>query len=41
MARYNPDHASRPVNSPKAVYQIEPTCLALLQTYGTWNIRFA
>jgi hypothetical protein len=35
IALYNPDDPSRSVNSPKAVYQIEPTCLALLQTYGT------
>lgn len=31
----NPEHAGIAVNSPKAAYQIEPTCLALLQTYGT------
>jgi hypothetical protein len=31
----NPEHAGIPVNSPKAAYQIEPTCLALLRTYGT------
>jgi hypothetical protein len=30
----NPDKPSRPVNSPKAVYQIEPGLLAVLQTYG-------
>ncbi len=31
----NPDEASRPVNSPKAVYQIEPTALNLLRSYKT------
>lgn len=31
---YNPDDPARPVNSPKAVYQIEPAALALLRTYG-------
>jgi hypothetical protein len=35
VALYNPDQPSRPVNSPKAVYQIEPTTLALLHTFGT------
>jgi adenine-specific DNA-methyltransferase len=37
----NPEHAGIAVNSPKAAYQIEPTCLALLQTYGTANTPFA
>ena len=39
IALYNPDNPSRPVNSPKAVYQIEPTVLALLRTHGspTWS----
>ncbi|MEW6406598.1 MAG: BsuBI/PstI family type II restriction endonuclease, partial [Chloroflexota bacterium] len=31
----NPDDPSRPVNSPKYCYQIEPTVLGLLRTYGT------
>jgi adenine-specific DNA-methyltransferase len=31
----NPDKPSRPVNSPKAVYQIEENALELLRTYGT------
>lgn len=35
IALYNPDKPDRPVNSPKAVYQIEPAALALLRTYGT------
>jgi hypothetical protein len=34
IARYNPDKPERPVNSPKAVYQIEPETLTLLQAYG-------
>lgn len=35
IALYNPDKPDRPVNSPNAVYQIEPETLALLQTFGT------
>jgi hypothetical protein len=35
IALYNPDQPRRPTNSPKAVYQIEPTCLAVLQAFGT------
>ncbi len=35
IARYNPDKPDRPVNSPKAVYQIESTALELLRTFGT------
>jgi len=35
VALYNPDQPDRPVNSPKAVYQIEPTTLKLLRTFGT------
>ncbi len=30
----NPDMPSRPTNSPKAVYQIEPSALKLLQEFG-------
>jgi len=30
LALYNPDDPSRPVNSPKAVYQIEPAALTLI-----------
>lgn len=39
LALYNPDDPARPVNSPKAVYQIEPDGLLLLRTFGTerWN----
>ena len=35
IALYNPDKPDRPVNSPKAVYQIEPAALALLRSFGT------
>lgn len=35
IALYNPDDPGRAVNSPKAVYQIEPDTLALLRTFGT------
>jgi len=31
----NPDNPNRPVNSPKAVYQIEAKALDLLRTFGT------
>lgn len=37
IALYNPDKPDRAVNSPKAVYQIEPAALALLRGYGTEN----
>ena len=39
LALYNPDDPTRPVNSPKAVYQIEPEALVLLKTFGgdLWN----
>lgn len=32
---YNPDKPDRPVNSPKAVYQIEPNLMKVLMLYGT------
>jgi hypothetical protein len=35
IALYNPDQPDRPVNSPKAVYQIEPAALSLLRSHGT------
>ena len=35
IAVYNPDNPARPVNSPAAVYQIEPEALALLRTFDT------
>lgn len=43
IALYNPDKSDRPVNSPKAVYQIEPDALALLRTFGTqsWHDSLA
>lgn len=43
IARYNPDKPDRPVNSPKAVYQIEPAALILLRTFGTpaWHDQLA
>ncbi|HWY74586.1 MAG TPA: BsuBI/PstI family type II restriction endonuclease [Verrucomicrobiae bacterium] len=31
----NPDNPSRPTNSGRTVYQIEPTALALVRTYGS------
>jgi hypothetical protein len=31
----NPDNPSRPTNSGQTVYQVEPTALALVRTYGT------
>jgi hypothetical protein len=39
IALYNPDKPDRPVNSPKAVYQIEPATLRLLRSYGTRKWR--
>lgn len=35
IALYNPDNPARPVNSPKAVYQVELDTLTLLRTFGT------
>lgn len=35
VALHNPDKPDRPVNSPKAVYQIEPAALKLLRSFGT------
>ena len=35
IALYNPDKPDRPVNSPNAVYQIEPSTLALLRSFGS------
>lgn len=35
IALYNPDNPTRPVNSPKAVYQIEPDTLKLLRAFAT------
>ena len=43
LVRYNPDDPTRPVNSPKAVYQISPETLALLHSFGTaaWDENLA
>jgi len=43
IALYNPDKPDRPVNSPKAVYQIEPATLELLRVFGTprWHDALA
>lgn len=43
VALYNPDKPDRPVNSPKAVYQIEPAALALIRTFDTpaWHDRLS
>lgn len=43
LVLYNPDKPDRPVNSPKFVYQIEPTALELLRSYGTtqWHHNLA
>lgn len=43
IALYNPDNPERPVNSPKAVYQIGPRTLALLRTFATtvWDKKLA
>ena len=35
LACYNPDKPDRPVNSPSAVYQIDPGALKVLRTFGT------
>lgn len=41
LVAYNPDKSDRPVNSPQAVYQISPSALDLVRTYGApeWNER--
>ncbi len=43
IALHNSDKPDRPVNSPKAVYQIEPATLVLLRTFGTpvWDENLA
>lgn len=35
IALYNPDKPDRPVNSPKAVYQVEPATLDLIRVFQT------
>jgi len=39
----NPDDPNRPTNSPKSVYQVEPSALELLRTFGTddWQKNLA
>jgi hypothetical protein len=39
IALYNPDQPDRPVNSPHAVYRIEPGCLKVLRTFGAKNYK--
>lgn len=34
IALYNPDDPARPVNSPKAVYQVSPEALTLMRSFG-------
>jgi hypothetical protein len=43
LAVPNPDKPSRPTNSPRAVYQIEPSALKLLRAFGTpeWPVRLS
>jgi adenine-specific DNA-methyltransferase len=43
LCAYNPDKPDRPVNSPKACYQLIPETFALLRNYGTenWDIELA
>jgi hypothetical protein len=40
---YNPDEPTRPINSGKTVYQIEPAALSLIRTFGTrkWDKALA
>ena len=40
LALHNPDDPLRPVNSPRAVYQVSPDALALLRLHGTaaWDV---
>lgn len=35
IAMYNPDQLNRPVNSPKATYQVEPSLLKVLKKFDT------
>lgn len=43
LVLYNPDNAQRPVNSPRAVYQISPEALTLMRTYNApaWEQQLA
>ena len=40
---YNPDKPDRPINSPNAVYQVEPNLRAVLRTFGSpdYDVRLA
>lgn len=39
IALYNPDDPGRPVNSPKAVYQISPATLKVVRMFGTLDFN--
>lgn len=41
VCRYNPDEPQRPVNSPKAVYQVEPHLLKVLKLVGNAGYKAA
>ncbi len=43
LVLHNPDEPDRPVNSPRAVYQISTEALSLLRSYGTriWDAQLA
>lgn len=41
IALYNPDDPRRPVNSPKAVYQLSPEALSLMRAFGSDKWREA
>jgi hypothetical protein len=43
LALYNPDDPSRPINSPHAVYQVDPKALELLRLFGQpdWQVNLA
>jgi len=43
IALYNPDKRDRPVNSPNAVYQIEPGLLKVLRSFGSkeWDSKLS
>jgi hypothetical protein len=41
IAIYNPDDPKRPVNSPKAVYQLSPEALSLVRAFGSENWKEA
>jgi len=43
LVLYNPDEPTRPVNSPRAVYQVSPEALSLLRSFGArkWDTQLA